>query len=50
MGVGKKKFNKYLDEKQITLEELKKGNNFLKPNKKNPVLMTGMKKDYWICS
>ena len=49
MGVGKKKLKEYLAEKQITVEELKKGSNFLKSNKKNPVLMTDMKKDNWIC-
>ena len=49
MGVGKKKLKEYLAGKQITVEELKKGNNFLKPNKKNPILMTGMKKNNWIC-
>ena len=49
MGVGRKKLNEYLDEKQLTIAELKLGSNFLRSNKKNPVLMTGIKKDNWIC-
>lgn len=49
MGVGQEKLNKYLVDNQITIEELKKGSHFLKLNQKNPVLMTSIKKDNWIC-